>query len=181
MPCAQVPEQGQWGTGLCRAGFSASHPRNRTNAAILRGLAGPAQRQYYPSSCGQLALISAWDTSSSASWAQQLQQVIQPMLAFQGKGLWATREGVVTFPLTPVQYPLALQSHFYEFPKTCQWRAVVQLGTADPGMRVTVPLLPPVMACCVTAPKISWKWKGFCASVPTLRFISRLVRHRSGG
>ncbi|KXO09195.1 hypothetical protein AKG98_1411 [Moritella sp. JT01] len=60
----------------------------------------------------KLALISAWDTSSSATWANKLQRLL-PQGEFQGKGLWAT-EGVVTIPFQN-QYPLAICSHFYEF------------------------------------------------------------------
>lgn len=59
-----------------------------------------------------LALVSAWDTAGAAAWAKQLQARV-PHAAFEGKGLWAT-EGVVTFPYDG-QYPLAYQSHFYEF------------------------------------------------------------------
>ncbi len=59
-----------------------------------------------------LALVSAWDTAGAAAWAKQLQDRL-PHAAFEGKGLWAT-EGVVTFPYDG-QYPLAYQSHFYEF------------------------------------------------------------------
>lgn len=60
----------------------------------------------------QLSLISSWDTAGSAAWAKQLQDLL-PTVAFEGKGLWAT-EGVVTIPYNG-QYPLAYQSHFYEF------------------------------------------------------------------
>ncbi|MFT5881255.1 MAG: hypothetical protein ACI86X_002394 [Moritella sp.] len=59
-----------------------------------------------------LALVSAWDTSSSSTWAKKLHNFL-PQGKFQGKGLWAT-EGVVTIPFQG-QYPLALCSHFYEF------------------------------------------------------------------
>ena len=59
-----------------------------------------------------LALVSAWDTADAAPWAQQLKACF-PQAAFEGKGLWAT-EGVVTIPIDG-QYPLAYQSHFYEF------------------------------------------------------------------
>lgn len=60
----------------------------------------------------ELALVSAWDTSSSATWANKLQNLL-PQAEFQGKGLWAT-EGVVTIPFQN-NYPLAICSHFYEF------------------------------------------------------------------
>ena len=59
-----------------------------------------------------LAVVSAWDTADAAPWAEQLQALI-PHAAFEGKGLWAT-EGVVTIPIDG-HYPLAYQSHFYEF------------------------------------------------------------------
>ncbi len=59
-----------------------------------------------------LALISCWDSSTSAKWISKL-KVIFPNVKFQGKGLWAT-EGVVTFPFAN-KYPLAVNSHFYEF------------------------------------------------------------------
>lgn len=60
----------------------------------------------------QLRLISCWDTSSSSTWANEVRSLF-PNACVQGKGLWAT-EGAVTFPLNG-QYPLAINSHFYEF------------------------------------------------------------------
>lgn len=59
-----------------------------------------------------LTLISAWDSSTSVTWANQLKAEL-PWVQFQGKGLWAT-EGVLTFPFLKHKV-LALQSHFYEF------------------------------------------------------------------
>lgn len=60
----------------------------------------------------KLSLISSWDTAGSSEWAKQLQELV-PHVQFEGKGLWAT-EGVVTIPYDGL-YPLAYQSHFYEF------------------------------------------------------------------
>ncbi|WP_144391872.1 GH3 auxin-responsive promoter family protein [Pleionea sediminis] len=59
-----------------------------------------------------LSVISSWDTSTSAIWAEQLQKIFRGV-KFQGKGLWST-EGVVTIPFQG-KYPLAVNSHFYEF------------------------------------------------------------------
>lgn len=59
-----------------------------------------------------LELISSWDTASAAYWATLLKQKVAGV-NFQGKGLWAT-EGVVTLPIDS-HFPLAYQSHFYEF------------------------------------------------------------------
>ncbi|WP_151813872.1 GH3 family domain-containing protein [Acinetobacter ursingii] len=60
----------------------------------------------------KLSLISSWDTAGSKEWAKKLQKRL-PFVKFEGKGLWAT-EGVVTIPYNNT-YPLAYQSHFYEF------------------------------------------------------------------
>ena len=60
----------------------------------------------------QLSLISCWSSSTSKSFADQIGEMF-PDVPLQGKGLWAT-EGVVTVPYGN-QYPLAVNSHFYEF------------------------------------------------------------------
>ena len=73
---------------------------------------GPADPALMKALWPRLSLVSAWDTSSSARWAERLQQLI-PHARFQGKGLWAT-EGVVTIPYRGV-HMLASRSHFYEF------------------------------------------------------------------
>lgn len=95
-------KQGRWG---------------RFESEILTSL-GPAPRRQlsgefdlkklWPS----LSLISAWDSSTSESWALQIKELF-PDTAFQGKGLWAT-EGVVTIPFEEKK-ALAYLSHFYEF------------------------------------------------------------------
>ena len=59
-----------------------------------------------------LNLISAWGTSTSRQWADVV-TILFPHANFQGKGLWAT-EGVITIPFEG-KYPLAINSHFYEF------------------------------------------------------------------
>ncbi|MDH0030341.1 MULTISPECIES: GH3 auxin-responsive promoter family protein [unclassified Acinetobacter] len=60
----------------------------------------------------KLSLVSSWDTAGSKDWARKLKERL-PWVQFEGKGLWAT-EGVVTIPYDD-HYPLAYQSHFYEF------------------------------------------------------------------
>lgn len=60
----------------------------------------------------KLKFLSSWDTAGSKQWASVLKDKI-PYALFEGKGLWAT-EGVVTIPYDDA-YPLAYQSHFYEF------------------------------------------------------------------
>lgn len=60
----------------------------------------------------ELELISMWDTSLSKKWACNVRELFAHAKT-QGKGLWAT-EGVVTIPYQD-KYPLAINSHFYEF------------------------------------------------------------------
>lgn len=87
-------------------------PRVPARAAVLASaLRAPAAEmglRLWPG----LALVSAWDTADAAPWAAQL-RLRFPQAAFEGKGLWAT-EGVVTIPFAG-RYPLAYQSHVYEF------------------------------------------------------------------
>lgn len=108
---ATVLKCGHWGNrASCLRNVQC--PRSTLVAARLKQWDGRltpgALSRFWP----KLALISAWDTSTSAIWAQQLQNLF-PDAAFQGKGLWAT-EGVVTIPYQG-RYPLAVTSHFYEF------------------------------------------------------------------
>lgn len=87
-------------------------PKSQRVAELLLqwkgGISAELLEQIWP----RLVLVSAWDTSSSTTWANKLKDLL-PQGEFQGKGLWAT-EGVVTIPFQG-QYPLAICSHFYEF------------------------------------------------------------------
>lgn len=60
----------------------------------------------------KLSLISAWDSSSSQHWANEIKMLF-PDVGFQGKGLWAT-EGVLTVPFQDKKV-LTIHAHFYEF------------------------------------------------------------------
>jgi hypothetical protein len=59
-----------------------------------------------------MALIGAWDTSTSKLWSDKLIMIFKGS-KFQRKAQWAT-EGVVTIPFNG-KYPLTVTSHFYEF------------------------------------------------------------------
>ncbi|QUM84671.1 GH3 auxin-responsive promoter family protein [Moritella sp. 28] len=87
-------------------------PKSHRVAEILLQWKGGISAELLQLIWPKLSLVSAWDTSSSATWANTLQCLL-PQADFQGKGLWAT-EGVVTIPFQN-QYPLAICSHFYEF------------------------------------------------------------------
>lgn len=85
------------------------HQKESRNVLLASQQLGPQELKIlFP----KLKLISSWDTASSQSWAQKIQELF-PFCAFQGKGLWAT-EGVVTIPFQG-HFPLAIRSHFYEF------------------------------------------------------------------
>lgn len=106
----QVLKTGSWGKrqqSLAQVGV----PKSRRRAHILERL---IQKPFidWQGLWPDLCLISCWDTAGAKSWAQQLQNRL-PFARFEGKGLWAT-EGVVTIPYDG-HYPLAYQSHFYEF------------------------------------------------------------------
>lgn len=102
---------GKWGArALALPGLKC--PRSHRVAELLLHWKGDVSAELLQQVWPKLALVSAWDTSSSATWANKLQKLL-PQGEFQGKGLWAT-EGVVTIPFQG-QYPLAICSHFYEF------------------------------------------------------------------
>lgn len=92
------------------------------HSAEIEKILGPApRRQNLPASTAsdffkklwpRLALISAWDSSSSHAWAREIKSQF-PDVVFQGKGLWAT-EGVLTVPFQNHKV-LATNAHFYEF------------------------------------------------------------------
>jgi hypothetical protein len=106
---AKTLHDGNWGR-WARDLQGIRCPRHRGQAKILAQETS-AQRQVkdlWP----QLALISAWESAQSQTWAQQIRNFL-PGVPLQGKGLFAT-EGVVTIPLHQGQ-ALTYTSHFYEF------------------------------------------------------------------
>lgn len=87
-------------------------PQSAVRARVLQSALSAPPAELGPRLWPGLALVSAWDTADAAPWAAQL-RLRFPQAAFEGKGLWAT-EGVVTIPYEG-RYPLAYQSHVYEF------------------------------------------------------------------
>lgn len=103
-------------TGAWPKKYSSLHkiraPKNKEAALKMQHWDGEINAKFTSSIWPDLALISAWDTSSSKIWADKLKQLF-PHSDFQGKGLWAT-EGVTSIPYKN-KFPLAINSHFYEF------------------------------------------------------------------
>ncbi len=107
----QALNEGAWPENF--AGLKdISCPKNKDSALIIAQWDGEINAKFTQAIWPNLALISAWDTSSSNIWAKKLQAIF-PHSEFQGKGLWAT-EGVISIPFEN-KYPLAINSHFYEF------------------------------------------------------------------
>ncbi|ENW07806.1 GH3 family domain-containing protein [Acinetobacter beijerinckii] len=106
----QVLESGSWGL---RQAYLAQIKAPFCSKSAKRLIAATDGHQIdFKKLWPKLSLISSWDTAGSKAWAEKLQQRL-PFVQFEGKGLWAT-EGVVTIPYNGL-YPLAYQSHFYEF------------------------------------------------------------------
>lgn len=76
------------------------------------GHLAPQEKNFFERLWPKLKLISSWDSSSSALWAEQIKTDFS-YVTLQGKGLWAT-EGVVSIPFRGKKV-LAYQSHFFEF------------------------------------------------------------------
>lgn len=106
----EVLDEGRW--DAAHPNLPGRPPRSLRAAQILRAWDGEQSADFFRELWPNLAVVSAWDTSTSARWARRLAS-LAPHAAFQGKGLWAT-EGVVTIPYRD-QYPLAVRSHFFEF------------------------------------------------------------------
>ena len=144
-------------------------PRSQRVAELLLhwkgGISAELLQQIWP----KLALVSAWDTSSSATWANKLQNLL-PQSEFQGKGLWAT-EGVVTIPFQN-KYPLAICSHFYEF---------IDLDTEEvfPAWKLKLdqlvrPVLTTGSGLLRYAMKDKLRVSGFLQDCPCFEFLGRL-------
>ncbi|MFA6008997.1 MAG: GH3 auxin-responsive promoter family protein [Desulfobacteraceae bacterium] len=102
---------GNWGD-RSRELFHIPCPHSQRGADILSAWDGEISPEFLKRIWPGLALVSSWDTSSSRIWADELKKLF-PDAGFLAKGLWAT-EGVVTIPYKG-QYPLTVNSHFYEF------------------------------------------------------------------
>lgn len=80
----------------------------------------------------KLSLISCWDQGHAAPFAKKIAQLF-PHAILQGKGIWTT-EGVISIPFQG-SYPLAIDSHFYEF-ECCQTKKIFDSWELHEGMIV---------------------------------------------
>lgn len=108
---AEVLDRGRWENTQERpAGLPC--PRSRQAAALLAAWDGVLSAEFLQRLWPGLRVISAWDTWTSTSWADELRRLF-PAATVEGKGLLAT-EGIVTMPFEG-RYALTYLCHFYEF------------------------------------------------------------------
>ncbi|MBQ0730646.1 MAG: GH3 auxin-responsive promoter family protein [Oleispira antarctica] len=165
---AQVLASGEWPKeypGL----INIDTPKNIQSSRVLLKWDGIIDEKFTTAIWPRLALISAWDTSSSKIWAEKLQKIF-PHSEFQGKGLWAT-EGVTSIPYGK-QFPLALNSHFYEF-EDLDTQKIIYSWQLIEGMCVR-PIISSANGLLRYAMKDQLKVTGFINSCPCFEFIGRI-------
>ncbi|MFT7184642.1 MAG: hypothetical protein ACI84K_000008 [Pseudohongiellaceae bacterium] len=165
----EVLSTGDWPSSYAGLNYLTA-PENRQTSLILNKWDGEVNAAFTQQVWPKLGLISAWDTSSSAIWADKLRALFAHS-QFQGKGLWAT-EGVISIPYQG-QYPLAITSHFYEFEDldTQKIHTSWQLKT---GQNVR-PIISTANGLLRYAMKDQLKVTGFINECPCLEFIGRLT------
>ena len=165
---ATVLKEGQWGD-FAQGLQKTKCPKSSRAAQILASWDGVIEEQFLRELWPNLALISSWDTASAKVWASELREIF-PHVGWQAKGLWAT-EGAVTFALGD-QFPLAINSHFYEFKDLetgdilPSWE-IRKNGVYQPILSTESGLMRYQLADQV-------KVDGFLGTCPTLTFLGRL-------
>lgn len=144
-------------------------PKNLKASHFLTAWDGDISASFTKQVWPKLALISAWDTSSSELWAEKLKSVFAHS-QFQGKGLWAT-EGVISIPYQG-KYPLAITSHFYEF-EDLQTKKIYTSWQLKAGQDVR-PIISTANGLLRYAMKDHLKVTGFINECPCLEFIGRM-------
>lgn len=165
---SEILGSGRWGTWESSMN-GLPCPRSTDVSRLLHSWDARIGPEFLKNLWPHLALISAWDSSTSSLWAQDLKELFSHV-SFQGKGLWAT-EGVVTIPFQG-QYLLAVNSHFYEF-RCLDSGKIFPSWELRGGQRVQ-PLLSTGSGLWRYALQDSMKVVGNVASCPTLLFEGRI-------
>ena len=145
-------------------------PKNITAGIFIKQWHGEVNAAFTEQLWPKLALISAWDTSSSKIWADKLKGLFAHC-QFQGKGLWAT-EGVISIPYKG-QYPLAITSHFYEF-EDLDTGEIYSSWQLRAGQNVR-PIISTTNGLLRYAMNDQLKVKDFINQCPCLEFIGRMT------
>lgn len=149
--------------------YGVQRKKNQKAAALLKAWDRSMDPGFFEELWPKLALISAWDSSTSAAWAHKLKKIF-PKVPFQGKGLWAT-EGVVTIPIEN-QFVLAADSHFYEF-EVIEDNVVIPSWELEYGMRVS-PIITTGSGFLRYKLQDHLECTGFHKGIPTLEFKGRI-------
>ncbi|MBK7778780.1 MAG: GH3 auxin-responsive promoter family protein [Sandaracinaceae bacterium] len=155
--------QGAGSAAVCREAPPRA-PGRRHPAQLPRPATPELLRVLWPS----LSLISAWDTSSSASWARRL-QALAPR-ALPGRGSVGHR-GRGHHPLRG-KHVLASRSHFYEFVDLATERSHFAWELRE-GQEVR-PLLTTGAGLLRYGLRDRLKVRGFVGSTPCLEFQGRM-------
>lgn len=115
----EVLNNGQWGARQDALTHTKA-PYAPQRAMLLTELVDIENASFWKKFWPHLSLVSCWDTALAQTGADKLRKIFAHS-RLQGKGLWST-ESVITIPFAK-QYPLAYQSHFYEF--ECAKTAVI--------------------------------------------------------
>jgi hypothetical protein len=107
----EILKSGSWGERNQEL-FHIRCPKSQYAAHVLESWNGETTPEFLKTIWPRMSLVSSWDTAASKIWADELKKLF-PDAQFLAKGLWST-EGVVTIPYLG-KYPLAVNSHFYEF------------------------------------------------------------------
>jgi hypothetical protein len=159
-------ESGQWGQHESELQRVLGTCPRRSNLRQLKPRSSAFLSQLWP----RLTVLSAWDSSSSRTWAAELRERF-PKVAFEGKGLWAT-EGVVTIPVQGHKV-LAIESHFFEF-------LDLGSGTVFPSWQLTAgrdyqPILWTSTGLLRYKLPDRLRLTGFFAQTPCFEFMGRLL------
>lgn len=160
--------QGKWASpSLLKSSLIC--PQNKNAARILRTLGTSVDADFLKELWPKLALISAWGSSTSFIYAQDVKKLF-PHVYFQNKGLWAT-EGVVTIPFRGRNL-LAITSHAYEF--RCQQTQKIYLPWELELGQIVQPLLTTGAGFFRYALPDQMEVTGFEQQCPALEFKGRI-------
>jgi len=163
----EILSQKEW---VSSKGVSFSFPSSESRIAKLEhALATPLHAQSLKMLWPHLKMISCWDSGSSSTFAEDLRKLF-PDVFLQGKGLWAT-EGVVTIPFQG-RYPLAFQSHVYEF-QCLESQKILYPWELETG-QVVSPILSTSSGLARYKLQDALEVQSFLNDVPCLKFMSRL-------
>jgi hypothetical protein len=165
---AYVMAKGEWPEAFAGLAY-LSAPKCSEAAVLLDEWNGEIDAAFTKAAWPNLGLISAWDTSSSELWAAKLKKLFKHC-RFQGKGLWAT-EGVISIPYQG-QYPLAINSHFYEF-EDLDSKELFTSWQLKVGQSVR-PIISTANGLLRYAMKDQLRVTGFINDCPCLEFVGRL-------